>query len=196
MPPTNLLGDNYWSGRYQRNETGWDIGEASTPLKQYISQLNDKTISILIPGCGNAYEADYLAEAGFSEITLLDISHTVVESLQNHFENKSVTVLHQDFFDHVGQYDLIMEQTFFCALAPEKRKDYALKMFELLKPAGTLAGVLFNRNFEGGPPFGGSRNEYKKLFSPLFHLHAMEDCYNSIAPRQGSELWINIRKMT
>ena len=55
----------YWDSRYETHETGWDIGEPSTPLKTYIDQLRDKSISVLIPGAGNAYEAAYLYENGF-----------------------------------------------------------------------------------------------------------------------------------
>ncbi|MFS4468005.1 hypothetical protein [Maribacter sp. 2210JD10-5] len=47
--------ENYWTKRYHEEETGWDIGYPSTPLKAYIDQLEDKMISILIPGAGNAY---------------------------------------------------------------------------------------------------------------------------------------------
>ena len=53
---------------------GWDIGYPSTPLKEYIDQLKDKSITILIPGCGNAYEAAYLFERGFKQVTLVDLS--------------------------------------------------------------------------------------------------------------------------
>jgi hypothetical protein len=49
------LDRDYWSKRYQTNETGWDVGTPSTPLKEYIDQLENKNIKILIPGCGNAY---------------------------------------------------------------------------------------------------------------------------------------------
>ena len=45
---------SYWTKRYQEESTGWDIGYPSTPLKEYIDQLEDKSISILIPGAGNA----------------------------------------------------------------------------------------------------------------------------------------------
>jgi len=56
---------NYWENRYQNQQTGWDIGEISSPLKAYIDQLEDKSIKILIPGAGNAYEAEYLFLNGF-----------------------------------------------------------------------------------------------------------------------------------
>jgi hypothetical protein len=49
------------------NETGWDLGQVSPPLKAYIDQLTDKNLRILIPGCGNSYEAEYLLEKGLYE---------------------------------------------------------------------------------------------------------------------------------
>ena len=52
------LDDAYWSGRYNNHTSTWDIGTITTPLKEYIDQLNDKTIAILIPGCGSSYEAE------------------------------------------------------------------------------------------------------------------------------------------
>lgn len=191
------LDENYWSNRYQNNTTGWDIGSISQPLKEYVDQLEDKNISILIPGCGNSYEAEYLLQNGFTNIILIDISALLCKQL----EIKLVAYLHnrleiicQDFFDHKGQYDLILEQTFFCALDPLLRKKYAAKMHELLKPGGKLVGVLFNKNFEGGPPFAGNENEYRQLFQQQFSIVKMEPCYNSVAPRSGSELFINFIK--
>ena len=69
-------------------------------------------------------------------------------------------------------------------------------MFDILKPGGKLAGLLFNRSFDGGPPFGGNKDEYERLFSKRFEIKTMEDCYNSIAPRSGSELFIILKKPT
>lgn len=44
-----FLSQEYWNNRYLQHQTGWDIGTVSTPLKEYIDQLSDKQISILIP---------------------------------------------------------------------------------------------------------------------------------------------------
>jgi methyl halide transferase len=189
------LDDNFWSERYEHHQTGWDIGFASGPLVHYIDQLTQKDARILIPGCGNAYEADYLLQNGFTHITLLDISHTLVAHLNEHFKGKPIDIIHTDFFDHSGEYDLILEQTFFCALDPLLREAYAQKMLQLLAPAGTLAGVLFNRAFTGGPPFGGSSDEYQQLFSKYFHIKTLETCYNSIAPRKNSEAFFIFNKL-
>jgi methyl halide transferase len=185
----------YWTQRYQSRQTGWDIGYASTPIKEYIDQLADKNISIMIPGCGNAYEAEYLVEKGFTNITLVDISPLLVEALQRKFKSKGIHHLQficDDFFNLSIGYDLIIEQTFFCALNPSLRTKYVAKMYDLLNPGGKLIGVLFDRDFIDGPPFGGSREEYISLFNKKFKNIQMEACYNSIGPRSGTELFIKI----
>jgi methyl halide transferase len=192
----NKLNKEYWDERYRQSNTGWDIGSPSTPLKFYIDQLSNKDISILIPGCGNAYEAEYLAEKGFGNIHLIDIAPTVVETLQNTYKNnKAITVSLGDFFEHHGQYDLILEQTFFCAIDPLLRPQYVKKMHELLVPNGKLSGLLFGVEFEkAGPPFGGKKEDYKLLFEPYFTIDIMETAYNSIPPRANNELFIKLIK--
>lgn len=190
-----FLSQEYWNNRYLQDQTGWDIGAVSTPLKEYIDQLSDKHISILIPGGGNSYEALYLLEQGFTDITVIDLAPAVTEKLKHQTESYQphIKILTGDFFELSGQYDLILEQTFFCAIDPALRGKYVTKMSELLKPKGKLVGVLFNRSFEGGPPFGGSEAEYRTLFSSTFHQIRMEPCYNSISPRSGSELFVVLR---
>ena len=187
----------YWNNRYEKTETGWDIGSISSPLKAYIDQLSDKHLSILIPGCGNAYEAEYLLQHGFTNITLIDISSVLVESIKEKFAaytGKQLHVIEGDFFKLDKQFDLVLEQTFFCALHPSQREAYVHKMAEILKPGGKLAGVLFNRDFEGGPPFGGSIEEYEQLFSGKFMIKTLAECYNSIEPRKGSEVFVVLIK--
>lgn len=187
---------NYWTERYLNNETGWDVGHVSTPIKEYVDQLTDKNLHILIPGCGNGYEAEYLHRQGFENVTVCDISHVPFDNLSDRcptFPNKDMVL--GNFFDLTGSYDLIIEQTFFCALNPSMRKQYAAKVHELLKPEGKLVGVLFNTDFaHDGPPFGGSRKEYIQIFSPYFNLDIIEDAHNSIKPRQGNELFIKFTK--
>jgi methyl halide transferase len=192
------LDKNFWDQRYESGQTGWDIGAASPPLTEYIDSLQNKSIRILIPGCGNAYEAEYLLQKDFRQVTLIDLSASIVNKLTQQLVPRyegCIRLLHGDFFELEGEFDLILEQTFFCALAPELRADYVKKMWELLAPNGRLAGVLFNRTFEAeGPPFGGSKEEYQKLFEPYFTMHTFETAHNSIAPRAGQELFIELEK--
>ena len=187
----------YWNNRWQNQDTGWDIGNASTPLTKYIDQLTDNNIAILIPGCGNAYEAEHLLSKGFTNITLLDISAVLVNELTNRLQphlSKGLQIICGDFFEHSASYDLILEQTFFCALQPSQREAYAQHMHSLLKPGGRLAGLLFNKDFTSGPPFAGNSEEYKLLFDKYFIIEKMDPCYNSIPLRQGSELFFILKK--
>ena len=192
------LNDTYWSTRYAANQTGWDLGVVSPPIKAYADQLTDKSLRVLIPGCGNAHEAEYLLSENFDNITLIDISEILVNNIKSKYsefiENSKLNIVYGDFFEHQGKYDLIIEQTFFCALDPSLRKKYAETMSELLATNGRLVGVMFNREFVGGPPFGGSMEEYRTYFEPYFEFHTFEPCYNSIPPREGSELFINLRR--
>ena len=191
------LDKDYWDCRYQNNQTGWDVGEATLPLKEYINQLTNKNCSILIPGCGNGYEAEYLLQNGFTNITLIDIAPAAVDTLKTKlkkFEDKQLRIICGDFFKLNDSFDLIIEQTFFCALQPVLRNDYVNKMFDLLNDKGKLGGVLFNHFFEGGPPFGGTKTEYQSLFTQKFNIKIMADCYNSIASRAGTELFFIVEK--
>ena len=190
------LNNIYWQNRYINNETGWDIGYISTPVKEYIDQLTDKFIKILIPGCGNGYEAEYIWNKGFTNLHLLDYAHQPI----NHFLIRNPLfpknqVHCQDFFQHAGQYDLIIEQTFFCAIDPSQRYRYAEHIHSLLTDSGKLTGLLFDCEFEKqGPPFGGNKEEYKNYFLPYFNFLVFETCYNSITARKGHELYINLQK--
>ncbi len=190
------LNANYWDTQYQNNETAWDIGYASPAITQYIDSLKNKDLQILIPGCGNAYEAEYLLNKGFTNITLIDISSTLVDTLKEKYKDqKAIRIIHQDFFEHSEKYDLILEQTFFCALDPSLRQRYAYQCFHLLNHGGKIAGLLFNTAFEkAGPPFGGSKDEYQTLFGSVFNIKQMDVCLNSIKPREGRELFIELIK--
>jgi SAM-dependent methyltransferase len=192
----NELDASFWNQRWHTGQTGWDIGYASPPITQYLEHYTNKNAAILIPGCGNAYEAEYLATNGFTNVTLVDIAEEAVARLAEKFKNTpQVKVLCEDFFHHQGQYDLIIEQTFFCAQVLERRKEYVQKMASLLRENGLLMGVLFGVHFEKqGPPFGGNKETYEVLFRSYFQIEKLATCYNSIHPRAGTELFFVFKK--
>ena len=91
--------EQYWTERYQKNETGWDVGHPTTPLKEYIDQLENKQLRILIPGAGNAYEAEYLFEQGFKNVFVLDIAKNPLETFEKRVPDfPKEHLLHKDFF--------------------------------------------------------------------------------------------------
>ena len=187
---------SYWSERYQEQRTGWDIGAPSLPLKTYIDQLDNKEVRILMPGAGNAHEAEYLFQQGFKNVFVMDISALPLQNFKARLpEFPDNQLIEANFFEHIGQYDLILEQTFFCSFEPtkENRTLYGEKTAQLLKPNGKLVGVWFNfplvENSRINPPFGGSKNEYLGYLSPFFDVKVFETCYNSIKPRAAQELF-------
>ena len=119
-----------------------------------------------------------------------------VDKLKDKYKsNPHINIILGDFFEHEGAYDLIIEQTFFCAISPTLREKYVAKMKALLAPNGKLIGLLFDRTFEQeGPPFGGSKSEYISLFENNFNLKYFDKCYNSFIKRKDNELFISLVK--
>jgi SAM-dependent methyltransferase len=190
----NQFNKTYWDERWKTGETQWDVGHPSTPLKKYIDGLTNKSMKILVPGAGNAYEGEYLLANGFANTVILDISEGPLEKIKKMSGVVEKNIVIGDFFEHKGQYDLILEQTFFCALQPDLRKKYVEQCANLLVKGGKIAGVLFNDDFKNNhPPFGGSAKEYTDLFSTLFEI-SIEPCYNSIEQRQNRELFVRFVK--
>lgn len=181
----------YWEKKYELKDTYWDIGYVSTPVREYADQLNNMELKILVPGAGNAYEAEYFHSLGFANVYVLEISSAAIGNFRKRVPGFPADhIIEDNFFVHDGKYDLIIEQTFFSSIIRKKRRDYAKKMHDLLNTGGKLVGLLFNHEFEGTePPFGGTKAEYETLFSPYFSLDILEIAYNSIKPRKGRELF-------
>ena len=192
----NKFDVSFWENKYANNATGWDIGYISTPLKTYFNQIEDKDISILIPGAGHSYEAEYLYESGFKNVSLLDFASQPLENFSARVPNfPKDQLIKDDFFNHVGTYDLIVEQTFFCALDPSLRNAYVKKAYELLSENGKLTGVFFDFPLtKQGPPFGGSANEYTTRFTKSFTIKVLETAHNSINERATKELFAIFEK--
>jgi SAM-dependent methyltransferase len=190
------LNSDYWEALYKKKETHWDVGEITTPIKTYIDQLEDKTIRILIPGAGNSYEFEYLMQKGFENTFVVDFAKTSLDNIKKRIpQTRPDQLICADFFDLEGSYDLIIEQTFFCALDPELREKYVQKMKSLLNPNGKIIGLLFQFPLsEKGPPFGGSISEYQHLFETDFTINLLEKAHNSIKPRKENELFFIFKK--
>ncbi len=182
------LSEEFWENRYKNDDTGWDLGEISPPLKAYFDQLTNKEIKILIPGGGNSYEAEYLHNYGFINVYVVDLSKTALNNFKLRVHSfPSSHLLHQNFFDLKMLYDLIIEQTFFCAINPNLRPSYTKKASELLFKNGKIVGLLFDDHFKNDkPPFGGSKTEYLNYFQPYFNVFKMEHAYNS-HPKEAVE---------
>ena len=191
-----MLDVSFWEAHYQQENTPWDIGAVSPALKAYVDRIADKNLRILIPGAGSAKEAIYLHREGFTRVYVCDWAPSAFQYLRQEAPDfPEAHLIAGDFFKLDLEVDLILEQTFFCAIAPEQREAYAAKTASLLSSGGKLAGLLFAVHFEQeGPPFGGTQAEYERLFTPHFQILHLAISEASIKPRAGRELFIELKK--
>ena len=192
------LDAEYWNHRYKNQRTGWDIGHANHGLVEEVKSRFPKSTKILIPGAGRAHEAEALWQAGFLNTYVCDWAQEAFTDLRtskvlakafSSTEDINARLIVEDFFKVEDAFDLILEQTFFCAIDPSKRESYVEQAFSLLKPVGKWMGIFFDCHFPTeGPPFGGDKETYVRLFSKRFEVVELNRFDRSIVPRQGKEL--------
>ena len=187
-----------WQDHYDSNDLGWDLGQVAPPFVELWEKGKLPLCKVLVPGCGRGHEVIFLAENGF-EVTGIDFSEGAVTYLGNALKKRNLKgrVLHQDFFSlddtHDGVYDLVIEQTFFCAISPRQRQDYVLKVSRMLKPGGMLVGLFYHTDKQGGPPYNTTREDIETHFSENFEIQELDKTSLSSEQRKGKE-WLGILK--
>ena len=189
------LDTHFWNSKYEENKIGWDIGYANPIHIEYVLEHIDKSQKILIPGAGSGYEIKTLWNYGYNQVYAIDLSPLAKKRFlkqQPDFPEENYIV--GDFFKMQQSFDLILEQTFFCAIDPALRSSYVEKIHEVLNPLGRLYGVLFVMPLIDGPPFGGSVKEYQHLFEEKFEIIQIKKNTKSIPTRLGKEIIIELLK--
>lgn len=185
-----------WQRHYDENDLAWDLGEVAP---SFVSLLESNTIvpgKTLVPGCGRGHEVIYLAVNGF-KVTAVDYSAGAVNHLNSVIKERKLNskVLHMDFFaldsTHDGVYDLLIEQTFFCAISPAQRSLYVATVARVLKKGGMIAGLFYHTGQEGGPPFNTTREDIINHFSEFFEIKELDRAKNSAEQRKEKE-WLAI----
>lgn len=193
---TPPLDAHYWEQRWQEADTPWDMGRVSPALRHYLDQHTTPDTRILIPGAGRAYEAVYLHQQGYTQVYVCDWADTAFGWLRQQAPDfPEAHLLVSDFFALKLEVDLVLEQTFFCAIDPALRSRYAQQVHQLLAEGGTLAGLLFATHFPfQGPPFGGTVDEYRAIFEPYFDIRQMSPSDHSISARKMTEIMVIMNK--
>lgn len=190
----------FWEDIYLENDTGWDL-KGVTPFFDSISnELIQGKVCIL--GCGRGYDAIMFAEKGF-DVTAVDFAPTPISELNKLAIQKSViiTTVQDDIFSLVEKFpdtfDYVIEQTCFCAIDPNRRKEYEILVRTILKPGGKLVGLWFpldKSQEEGGPPFGTTIYEVKSIFNSGWKIEKENFPSQSVEPRKGREKLIIFKK--
>jgi len=190
-----------WEKKYVNNEMGWDLGNP-TPVFTNIAE-NLKSGKICILGCGNGYDAIMFSQKEF-DVTAVDFAYSPINNINKKAKELllSINTIQENIFSlspvYNNQFDYIVEQTCFCAIDPKNRQRYHDLVYNLLKPNGLILGLWYpldKKLNEGGPAFGVSENEVKKLFNAGWEIYEERFPKNSIKTRAGREKLIIFKKL-
>jgi SAM-dependent methyltransferase len=191
----------YWNQRYVEGRTGWDLGGPPPALRRVIAEnpLNPGGLRVLVPGAGRGHDAIAWAAAGH-EVVAVDFAPLAVAAARELAAARGVTmeVIEADVFalpvSLGGSFDVVWEQTCFCAIPVERRGEYARAMAAMLRPGGQLVALLWNHGKAGGPPFDVRREDVEGVFPPLFGVERIEAVSDSAAGR-APELLARLRRV-
>lgn len=183
----------FWDERFEREFTPWDRGGVPEQVRGFVEKSGRKTV--LIPGCGAAYELVYFSEAGW-DATAIDFSPAAVERARAITGQWSGRVVEADFFAYepVAGLDMIYERAFLCALPRAMWPQVAKRWGQLLPSGGVLAGFFFFDDAPKGPPFGISRDELDRLLREDFECVEDAVVADSIPVFAGKERWMVWRR--
>jgi len=167
---------NYWEQRYLTKDMPWEKGEPSPGLVDFLAsnrELPGETVCV--PGGGTGHDACEWAKSGF-RVYGYDIAPSAIglSAGRAHAAGLRAEFRLADFLrdDPPFAFDWIFEHTLFCAIQPNERDLYRRAVIRWLKPGGNYLAVNYLIPDKDGPPFGTTREEVVRRFSPYFRLQA------------------------
>ena len=171
-----FLDGTYWEERYQTQDMPWEKGEASPGLVDFLAAHPElKRGTVCVPGCGTGHDVRAWAKAGF-DATGYDIAPSAVLLGRERTSGPDLTARFErgDFLNDTppALVDWVFEHTLFCAIDPRDRDQYVAAVLRWLKPGGNYLAVNYLIPDTDGPPFGTTREELVKRFSPSLELQS------------------------
>lgn len=189
---------DFWNHRFRTGTTPWEAGKPPLLLCDFAVRYEEQNLEsagarprVLVPGCGSAWDAAFLARRGW-ETTALDFSAAAIEAARSTLgDSWSGTLLCADFFSFRPDtaFDVIYERAFLCALPRSRWAEYAQRMAGLLRPGGLLAGYFFISDEVAGPPFGVLPEQLENLLTPQFTRNEDRPVADSLPVFAGRERW-------
>ena len=195
--PSDSTAPEFWSVRYAAGRTPWDLHAVPESLHAYLHRSSTRG-RVLIPGCGSGYEVRAFHDAGY-DVSAIDFSPIAIEQAQRVLGPLESKVQLGDFFGHdLGErrFDLIYERTFLCSMPPERWREYATRMAQLLVPGGQLVGIFLYGMPADPPPFPMTDAQAAELFGRGFELCRSESLPASLSVFKGmGERWQEWRRI-
>jgi SAM-dependent methyltransferase len=204
MSRDDAAGAAFWDERYRQAFMPWDAGGTPTALHDFLA-VETRPLSVLVPGCGSAYEVATFAAAGH-RVVAVDFSEAAVARAREALGDLADRVKLADFFtdDCGAPFDVVYERAFLCALPPALWRPYAERVAALLVAHGRLAGFFFGDlgavppasaavfPDRRGPPFPLAAGELDALLAGRFARvadHAPRDSLPVFAGRERWQVW-------
>lgn len=169
------MSETDWEARYQTGNMPWEKGEASPGLIDFLATHPDLPGGkVCVPGCGTGHDVRAWAKAGF-EAYGFDLAPSAIRLCEAKTAATGLRNAHYHLADFLVSepsrlFDWVFEHTFYCAIEPKRREEYAQGILHWLKPAGQFLAVHYLIPDNDGPPFGTTREEVLQRFSPHFDL--------------------------
>jgi methyl halide transferase len=187
------MSQEYWEARYQSGDMSWEKGAPSPGLADFLAAnpyLPRGTVCV--PGCGTGHDVREWAHAGFAA-SGCDIAPSAIRLATERTAAAGLSATFQlcDFLrgEPPQAFDWIFEHTLFCAIDPSERGLYVEAVLRWIKPGGQYLAVNYLIPDKDGPPFGTTRDELWRRFSPHFDL-LREWVPRSYPNRTGLELML------
>ncbi len=182
-----------WEARYRTGDMPWEKGEPSPGLVDFLAAHPELPRgAVAVPGCGTGHDVVAWSKVRF-ETFGCDIAPSAARLGRERLIAAGLTaqIEVRDFLrdDPPRRFDWLFEHTLFCAIDPSERDNYAAALLRWLKPDGQYLAVNYLIPDEDGPPFGTTREELLRRFSPRFDL-VDEWVPRSYPNRTGLELML------
>lgn len=196
-PVSDVNQEKFWSDIYRNEQPGWELGQENPALGAVLPQLKLSKSRVLVLGCGSGHDAAFFARHGHI-VTAVDFSPEAIHRARQkygHMEN--LKFIQSDAFalptTMNGQFDVVFEHTFYCAISPERRNEVMALWKRMLHAQGHLLGIFFAMEKRRGPAFGGSEWEVRERLKKHFQFLFWTRWRLSLEKRRGSELVVFAR---
>jgi hypothetical protein len=185
-----------WQDAWREGRTRWDAGESPPILRRLVRRGELPTGIALVPGCGSGYDVFTLA-AEDRRVIGIDIAPGAAERFEALREERGIPA--SEAHIHVGDFfafelddkaDLCWDYTFFCAIEPERRREWGAKVDSLLAPEAELLTLVFptdDIHDRDGPPYTMSIDLYQSALGPKWKPHVVREVEESHSGREGLE---------
>jgi len=171
----------------------WEKGAPSPGLVDFLAAHPELARgSVCVPGCGTGHDVRTWARAGFRAFGF-DVAPSAIRLATEATTAANLTAEFRlaDFLQAEPPllFDWVFEHTLFCAIQPGERDAYVRAVLRWLKPQGQYLAVNYLIPDRDGPPFGTTREELWRRFSPCFEMLG-EWVPRSYPNRTGLELML------